>query len=64
MELEFEPLAVGQYTRTLYEHYGEDGYLLEVSFDPSHFVVGFGEFVFSREWVPAGRKNPYLTAWR
>ena len=63
MPVEFEPLAEDGYTRTLYEHYGEDGYLLEVSSDPTEFQVDFGEFVFSREWVPAGLKTPYLKVW-
>ena len=58
MEIEFDPLAAGQHTYTLYEHYDEDGYLLEVSSDPSHFVVDFREYVFSREWVSSGPKTP------
>jgi len=58
MPTEFEPLAVGQYSRTLYEHYDEGGYLLEVSSDPSHFVVDFREYVVPREWVPSGPETP------
>ena len=63
MPTEFEPLAAGQYTYTLYEHYDENGYLLEVGSSPLEFQVNFGEYVFSRQWVPAGHKTPYLTVW-
>ena len=46
MPTEFEPLAAGQYTYTLYEHYDENGYLLEVGSNPSNFRLISGSMCF------------------